>query len=93
MKWLKDHWSLLAGAIVAAFYIWRQASQQGKVQKWKDKAVAIEEGNVTKGTMTAEAAGTRAKLHAAKAKEIKANAEQAVKKKNESTADILARWS
>ena len=55
--------------------------QKNMADKWKDKAIDIELGNVTKGTMTAAAANTQAKKHQAKAVEIKKKAKAKVKAK------------
>ena len=42
-----------------------------EAEKWRDKAVDIKLGNVVKGTTTAAAANTQAKLHQSRAKQIK----------------------
>lgn len=91
-RWLKTHWRVFSAAIVAALAIYAAARHKASAQKWQETSVDIEAGKVVKGTLTAEAASTRAKLHDAKADEIKAKAEQRVGKQNETTADILKSW-
>ena len=92
MKWIKTHLAVLGAAIVAALAIFAAARHKAMAKQWQETAVDIEQGNVIKGTMTAEAASTKAKLHDAKADEIKAKAETKIGKKDEATADILSRW-
>lgn len=92
MKWIKTHLALLGAAIVAALAIFAAARHKAMAKQWQETAVGIEEGNVSRGTLTAEAASTKAKLHDAKADEIKAKAEAKVGKRDEATADILKRW-
>ncbi len=86
--WLK---ALLA-AIAAAFAIFAATRHKTNAQKWQQKAVDIEESNVKKKTLSAEAASTRAKVHDAKADEIVKKAAERIKTKNETTSDILDKW-
>ena len=90
--WLKTMWGALTIALVAGLAIFAAARQKANARKWQQTAVDIEEGNVVKGLMTAEAASTKAKLHDAAADAIVKNAEHRVKEKDESTADILKSW-
>lgn len=48
--------------------------QRSIADKWKDTASDIALGNVVAGTQTAQAANAQAKIHDARAKEIKAKA-------------------
>ena len=73
--------------------------QKKEAAKWKDKAVEISLGNVVKGVTTAKAANTQAKLHQAKAKEIKDNAKAKAKERggnderiDKDVTDILAQF-
>lgn len=92
MSWLRTHWKLFAAAVIAFFAIWAAARQKALAHKWQDKATDIELGAVIKGIETAEAANTQAKVHEARAEEIKVKAEIKVGERDEATADILARW-
>jgi hypothetical protein len=65
-------------AFLAVLAVMAAKRQKDQADKWKDKAIDIEQGNVIKGTMTAQAASTQAKLHDNKAKEIKVKAEARV---------------
>lgn len=99
MKWLKAAWAPIAAAGLAALAIlaaMSAARHKATAQKWRDKAVAIEEGNVVKGVETAKAANTQAALHDNKAKDRNAAAEARISQigsKNEDIADILHNWS
>lgn len=92
MNWLKSTWAVLVAAIVAALAVFAAGRHKANARKWQETATDIKAGNVKKGTLTAEAASTKAKLHDARANEIIANAEKRVGEKDETTADILARW-
>jgi len=92
MNWIKEHLAMITAVIVAGFALYRAAVQQNTARKWQETSVDIEAGNVVKGTLTAEAASTKAKLHEARAKEIKANAEKKVQNRDQSTSDVLAGW-
>ena len=98
MTWLKTTFSAISAALLAALAIFAVASaqrQKSSARKWQSKAEDIESGNVKKATLTAEAASTKAKLHDAKADELKAKAEARITKigeKNEDITDILDRW-
>ena len=99
MIWLKTTWSGISVAILAALAVFAVASaqrQKDSAKKWQLKAVDIEHGKVKKSIITAEAANTKAKLHNAKAGELKKKAEARITKigeANEDVADILDRWS
>jgi len=92
MNWIKTTWAALAVALLAGLAIFAAAMQRNNARKWQQTAVDIEEGKVKKGLLTAEAASTKAKIHDAAADAIVKNAEHRVKKKDESTADILKSW-
>jgi flagellar biosynthesis/type III secretory pathway M-ring protein FliF/YscJ len=92
LNWVKTTMGALFAAIVAGLAIFAASRHKANAQKWQEQAVDIEEGNVRKKTVTAEAATTRAKLHDAKADEIVKKAENRIKDNNEATADILKRW-
>lgn len=92
MTWLKTSWKALITALGVAFVLFLAAMQKSNARKWQQTSVDIEKGNVKKGTMTAEAASTKAKFHDAKADEIVAKAVKRTGEKDEATADILARW-
>ena len=99
MTWLKTTWSAISAALLAALAIFAVASaarQKSNAEKWQQKSIDIEAGNVKKATVTAEAASTRAKLHDAKATELKKKAEAritAIGGKDEAISDILRNWS
>ena len=99
MTWLKTTWSAISVALLAALAIFAVASaqrQKSSAEKWKKTAVDIESGKLKKAITTAEAASTKAKLHDARAGEMKAKAEARITKigeQNEDVADILDRWS
>lgn len=99
MTWLKTTWSSISMALLAALAIFAAANasrQKSSARKWQEKADDIESGKVEKGTLTAEAASTKAKLHDARASEMKAKAEARITQigsKNEEISDILDRWS
>lgn len=98
MTWLKAAWAPIAAAGLAALAIlaaMSAARHKATAQKWRDKAVAIEEGNVIKGVETAAAASTQAALHDNKAKERNTAAEARISQigaKNEPIADVLDNW-
>ena len=98
MKWFKAAWAPIAAAGLAALAIlaaMSAARHKATAQKWRDKAVAIEEGNVVKGVETAAAASTQAALHDNKAKDRNAAAEarrSQIREKNEPIANVLDNW-
>lgn len=98
MSWLKTTWAAVSTALLAALAVFAVAnarSHKKKAEKWQGKAEAIEQGNVVRGVQTAEQASTQAKLHEARAAEVKKKAEarlDAIGEKDEDVADILARW-
>ena len=98
MNWLKglgkSAW-IAIGVFLAAMGVMAATRQASQAEKWKQKAVDIEEGNVVKGVETATAALTQAKKHDAKAAELKAKATAKLDKAgrtDEATGDILDRW-
>lgn len=99
MTWFKTTWSAISTAILAALAVFAAANamrQKSSARKWQEKADEIESGKVKKSTVTAEAASTKAKLHDARASELKAKAETRITQigsKNEEISDILDRWS
>lgn len=98
MTWLKTAWKAISAALLAALVVFAAASARGhkkKAEKWQAHAVNSEGEQVKKGVLTAKQAQTKAKLHKAKADEIKKKAEDritAIGAKDEDVADILARW-
>lgn len=98
MSWFKDLGisAKVAGlAFLAALAVMAAKRQKGVADKWKDKATDIALGNVIKGTTTAKAANSQAKLHDARAKEIKKKAEAKIDKigeQDEDVKDLIARW-
>ena len=98
MNWLKGLGVSIKVAVLAALAVMAVMAakrQKEQADKWKDKATDIALGNVIKGTTTAKAANSQAKLHDAKAKEIKKKAEDRITQigeKDEDVKDILARW-
>lgn len=99
MTWFKTTGSAISAALLAALAVFAVASakrQTTTARKWQEKANDIESGKVKEATLTAEAASTKAKLHDARAKELKAKAEQRITQiggKDEEISDILDRWS
>ena len=93
MIWIKSQWKLFAAAVVAAIALWQMAKQKELARKWQDKSVEIETGAIIRGVANAEAASSQAKLHEARAAEIKSAAEKKVGERDATTADILSSWS
>ena len=95
MSWIK---SLGIGLKVAFFaFLAAMALAAAKRQKdianqWKDKAIDIELGNVVKGTQTAQAASSQAKIYDARAKQIKAKAEARKAEQNKSIESLIDKW-
>lgn len=86
MNWLKGLRisAKVAGlAFLAVLGVMAAKRQKAVADKWKDKAVDIELGNVVKGTMTAKAASSQAKLYDNQANEIDAKAKDRVAKMGE----------
>lgn len=98
MTWIRTSWTAISAGFLVFLAIFAVASarrQKTIARKWQDKSVDIEQGRVTAGTLTAKAASSQAKLHDAKADEIKAKAEKRITQigeKDEDVKDILARW-
>ena len=98
IKWFtglgKSVW-IAIGIFFAAMAVAAAQRQKLTANKWHEKAVDIEIGNVVKGVETAKAALTQAKKHDAKADELQAKATAIMDKagrKDEPTADLLDRW-
>lgn len=98
MNWLKAAWAPIAAAGLVALALLAAISaarHKATADRWRDKAVDIEEGNVSRGTLTAEAANTQAKLHNARAEERNMTAEARrtqIREKNEPIANIVDNW-
>ncbi len=98
MNWLKGlgiSVKVAVTALLMAMAVMAAKRHKDTADKWRNKAVNIENGFVVKGIDTANAANTQAKLHDTKAKEIKAKAESRITQmgdKDEDVADILSRW-
>ena len=98
MNWLKGlgiSVKVAALAFLAVLAVMAAKRQKDTADKWKDKATDIALGNVIKGTTTAKAANTQAKLHDNKAKDIKKKAEARITQmgdQDEDVSDIIARW-
>ncbi len=98
MNWLKGlgiSAKVAALAFLAVLAVMKVKREKAIADKWKDKAIDIELGNVVKGVETAKAASNQAKLHDAKADEIKKKAEARITQmggQDEDVKDILARW-
>ena len=98
MTWLKSTWTAISAGflvLLAIFAAMSASRQKGVADKWKDKALDIELGNVKKGTTTSAAASTQAKKHDAKADEIRAKAEARLNQageKDEEINTLLDRW-
>ena len=98
MTWLKGlgiSVKVAALAFLAALAVMAAKRQKASAEKWHDKAVDIELEKVTAGTTTAAAASTQAKLHDAKADEIKKKAEVRIGQmgdNDDEISDILDRF-
>jgi len=98
MNWLKNTWGAISAALLFALAVFAAMSAQShknEAKKWKDKAVDIEEGNVSRGTLTAKAANAQAKLHDVRAKERKKKTKARITKIGENNApiaDVLNSW-
>ena len=98
MNWFRTAWAPIAAAGLAALAIlaaMSAARHKAIADKWRQTAVDIEEGQVVKGTETAEAASTQAALHDAKADERNKKAEARITQiagKNEAISSILDGW-
>ena len=98
MTWLKGlgiSVKVAALAFLAVLAVMAAKRQKDQADKWKDKAVDIELGNVVKGVETAKAASTQAALHDNNATAIKKKAEARITQmgsQDEDVADIIRRW-
>lgn len=98
LNWFKAAWTPIAAAGLAALAIlavMSAARHKAAAQKWRDKAVSIEEGHVVKGVTTAKAANSQAKLHDHRAAERNKAATARITQigeKNEPIASILDQW-
>ena len=98
MNWLKGlgiSIKVAALAFLAVLAVMAAKRHKDNARKWKLTALDVKNKDVETGTMTAKAANSQAKLHNAKAKEIKKKAEARITQmgeKDEDVSDILARW-
>ncbi len=98
LDWFKAAWAPFAAAGLAALAIlaaMSAARHKATAQKWRDKAISIETGNVIKGVETAAAASSQAALHDEKAKARNTAAEarrSQIREKNEPIANVLDNW-
>ncbi len=98
MNWLKGlgvSVKVAALAFLAVLAVMAAKRHKDNALKWQQTSVDVKNKDVDTGTMTAKAANSQAKLHNAKAKEIKKKAEDRITQmgdKDEDVADILARW-
>lgn len=82
MNWLKGlgiSVKVAVTALLMAMAVMAAKRHKAEANKWKITAIDIKQGNVDKGTMTAKAANSQAKIHSAKAKDIKKKAEARAK--------------
>lgn len=99
MNWIKGlgiSVKVAALAFLAALAVMAAKREKETAEKWHEKAVDIELGKVTEGTTTAKAASSQAKLHDARALEIKKKAESritSIGESDEDVADIIRRWN
>ena len=98
MNWLKglgsSVWIGILG-FLAAMAVMAAKRQKDAANKWHDQATDIALGNVTKGTTTAAAASTQAKLREARAHDIRKKVVKRIDSmgdQDEDVKDILARW-
>ncbi len=98
MNWLKGlgiSVKIAMGALLMAMAVMAAKRHKDTADKWRNTGVKIEQGYVVKGIKTASAANTQAKIHDAKAKQIKTKAEVRITQmagKDEDVKDILKRW-
>ncbi len=91
MNWLKDLGISVKVAVVAflmALTVMAYQREKGKVKKWQQTAIDVEDKNVNTGTMTAKAANSQAKLADNRAKEIKKKAKAHVKNMGGQDEDV-----
>lgn len=98
MNWLKglgkSAW-IAIGIFFAAMAVAAAQRQKGVADKWREKAIDIEAGNVVRGIKTVKAANAQAALHDNLSDE---RTEKAVARitqigaKNQPIADILDGW-
>ena len=98
IKWIKSLWAPVAAvglAVLAVLATMSAVRQKGHANKWRQIAVDVEEGNVSRGTLTAEAANKQAALHDIRAEKRNESAEARrtqIREKNEPIANILDNW-
>lgn len=99
MNWLKSTWTALSAILVVALAIFAAANaqrQKSASRKWQETAVNIEEGSISRGTLTAEAASKKAAVLNDKANAKKAAAEARINKlkteDDDEIADVLDRF-
>ena len=98
MTWIKGLSSAVWTGILmflAAMALAAAKRQKDIADQWKDKAIDIELGNVVKGTQTAQAASSQAKIYDARAKQIKKKAKARIDqmaKQNKSIESLIDKW-
>ena len=98
MKWFKTTAGaiLAAGAMFLAAMAVANARRQGvSADKWKERAVTDAESDVAENIVSAKAALSQAKLHSAKAKELKEKARKRldnIGKRDEDMGSIVSGW-
>ena len=99
MNWIKSLGSAVWIGILgflAAMALAAAKRQKNIADQWKDRALDIELGNVVKGTETAQAASSQAKIYDARAKQIKKKAEARIDqmaKQNQSIESLIDKWT
>ena len=91
MTWLKGlgiSAKVAVGAFLMALTVMAYQREKGKVKKWQQTAIDVEDKNVETGTTTAKAANTQAKLHDNKAKDIKKKAKAQAKQMGGHDEDV-----
>lgn len=98
MKWLKSAWSPVVAAVLAILAIigaMSAARHKARADKWRNRSVSIELGNVIRGVENAEEASLNARIHDNIADDRNKKAAARIIKiaeNNESIVDILDRW-
>lgn len=90
----KSVW-IAIGIFFAAMAVAAATRNKATADKWREKAVDIEAGNVVRGVETAKAALSQAKKFDAEADRFEAKGNAAMDRtgrKDEPTADLLSRW-
>ena len=91
MNWLKGlgiSVKVAVGAFLMALTVMAYQREKGKVRKWQQTAIDVENENVNTGTTTAKAANTQANLHDNQAKIIKKRAKAHIKSMGGQDEDV-----